>query len=79
MADFKFAIFKAPTARGDVNGGPVSAVILPGDVVGVGQVTLTYLVDNEADPEWLTEDDVVYDEQIPVENEFGEHGRADPD
>ncbi len=76
LDDGGFQVRDLQSANGTrVNGGPVSAVVLsPGDIISIGQVTLTYLVDNEADPEWLTEDDVVYDEQIPVENEFGEHG-----
>ena len=67
LEDGGFQVRDLQSANGTrVNGGPVSAVILsPGDIISIGQVTLTYLVDNEADPEWLTEDDVVYDEQVP--------------
>ena len=51
------------------NGQPVQAAVLtPGDVISIGMTTLKYLVNDEQETEWLTEDDVIYDEPMPVQN-----------
>jgi type II secretory ATPase GspE/PulE/Tfp pilus assembly ATPase PilB-like protein len=72
----EFQIRDLGSANGTILNGQIikEAVLTPGDVIAIGDTRLTYLVNDEQDPEWLTEDDIIYDEPVPVENEFGEHG-----
>ena len=74
--DGGFQVRDLGSANGTIVNGQMikSTVLTPGDVIAIGDVRLTFLVNDEADPEWLTEDDIIYDEPVPVENEFGEHG-----
>jgi type II secretory ATPase GspE/PulE/Tfp pilus assembly ATPase PilB-like protein len=75
LEDGTFQVRDMGSANGTVLNGQLvqTAVLSPGDVISIGDSRLTYLVDNEQEPEWLTEDDVIYEEQLPVENEFAEH------
>ena len=76
LEDGNFQVRDMGSANGTIVNGQLvkSALLTPGDVIAIGQTRITYLINNEEDPEWLTEDDIVYDEPVPVENEFGEHG-----
>src|SRR5581483_2874185 len=77
LEDGNFQIRDMGSANGTIVNGQLvkSALLSPGDVISIGETRLTYLVNDQEDPEWLTDEDVVYDEEsLPVQNEFGEHG-----
>jgi general secretion pathway protein E len=76
LEDGNFQVRDMGSANGTLLNGQMvkSSVLSPGDVIAIGETRLTYLINDEADPEWLGEDDIVYDDPVPIENEFGEHG-----